>query len=102
MNTLGLLQQPLEVLTRQLMQLDPLDLLNACSATSGLAELCNDPYIWRQLIKRDIPITFDVDEIQNPKEYYLSAMIFTGEVYYNGKLINNTPLNYLDVFLKAT
>ena len=97
----GLVNQPSEVLAKQLMQLSPIDLVHACSINTELVNFCNDSYLWRELIKRDIP-TVNVDLVENPKAFYLNFMLFTGEIYHNGQLVDNKPFNYRDTLNRAT
>lgn len=77
---MSLLDQPEELLIEQISQLRASDLWNICRTSREFESICRSPQLWINKIRKDYP-EVDLRQIYDPRSYYFSRALFTGEIF---------------------
>src|SRR5665647_1265699 len=89
--------QPSELFIEQALSLPVEDLLSFCQTNPRLVEICQDPRIWRARIAAEFP-GVDITKIADPREFYLSSVLYGGEIYVNGEVLAYKPIRNENLF----
>ena len=85
------LNQTNDVILKQLRHLPIVDLLEICQTNLKIKNLCSMKDLWQYRIRDEFP-EIDISQISNPRDYYLSKILYGGQIYFHypnkGKIIS--------------